>query len=56
MSCGHIDGVSALNGPPGVGVNSEDDDVKLGVADMLTPSPGTMMTSSSSSDSVSAIE
>lgn len=56
MSCGHIDGVSALNGPPGVGVNSDDAEVKLGVADMLTPSPGTMMTSSSSSDSVSATD
>ncbi len=58
MSCGHMEGVSALNGPPGVGVNSEVPlDVKLGVADTLMPSPGSDMgaSSSSSSDSVSAV-
>lgn len=55
MSCGHMEGVRAEKGPPGVGVKL----VALfaeGMAVMLTPSPEVdiMISSSSSSDSVSA--
>ena len=54
MSCGHMEGVRAEKGPPGVGVKL----VALftvGMALMLIPSPqpDTMMSSSSSSDNVS---
>ena len=54
ISWGHIEGVSAEKGPPGVGVKSELL-LKLGVTVMLTPSPVAepMMSSSSSSDRVS---
>lgn len=54
ISWGHMEGVRAEKGPPGVGVKSELF-VKLGVTLMLIPSPDTeeMMFSSSSSESVS---
>ena len=56
ISCGHIDGVRAENGPPGVGVKLVVLFAVLGMAETLTPSPvcGMMMSSSSSSDKVSA--
>ena len=49
-----MDGVRAEKGPPGVGVKS-DWLLKLGVTEMLTPSPEAeaIMFSSSSSDNVS---
>lgn len=54
MSCGHIEGVKAEKGPPGVGVKFV---VLLieGIAQMLIPSPvpEPIMSSSSSSDRVS---
>jgi hypothetical protein len=53
MSCGHIEGVKAEKGPPGVGVKS-DDDKNSGDVDILMPSVTLSDTSSSSSDSVSA--
>lgn len=57
MSCGHMEGVRAENGPPGVGLKSDPpDDVCFVVAETLTPSPVDPVggASSSSSDSVSA--
>ncbi len=55
MSCGHIEGVKAENGPPGVGIKS-DEDKNSGDVDILMPSVTFCDTSSSSSDSVSAID
>ena len=51
MSCGHIDGVRAENGPPGDGTKS---DTSSGTADMFIPSWPPSIMSSSSSHSVSA--
>jgi hypothetical protein len=55
ISCGHIEGVSAEKGPPGVGTNSEE--LYFGVALILTPSLESFksISSSSSSDNVSAL-
>lgn len=57
MSCGHMEGVSAENGPPGVGVKSVWLLLELGLILMLMPSPvaEAMMFSSSSSDNVSTV-
>ena len=57
ISCGHIEGVSAENGPPGVGVKSEWL-LMLGALEMLIPSPleDGIMSSSSSSDKVSTVD
>ncbi len=55
MSCGHIDGVRAENGPPGVGMKSEPD-VKFADDEMLSPSPQYISLSSSSSDNVSPVK
>ena len=52
ISCGHMEGVRAEKGPPGVGVKSIPAEVNSWVADTLTPSP-TVSSSSSSSDRVS---
>lgn len=54
ISWGHIDGVRAENGPPGVGLNSEEPlygKVAATLTDSTFPSP----TSSSSSDNVSTV-
>lgn len=53
MSCGHIDGVRAENGPPGVGLKSEVEPLYGYVADTLTESVQPSPMSSSSSDNVS---
>lgn len=50
ISCGHIDGVSAENGPPGIGVKSEG--ALRSMADTLSPSALHITGSSSSSESV----
>lgn len=53
MSCGHIDGVRAENGPPGVGLKSDVEPLYGCVADTLTESVQPSPMSSSSSDKVS---
>ena len=54
ISCGHIEGVRAENGPPGVGTKSESQAENWVDSDMQRPSPPDIAASSSSSDSVSA--
>ena len=56
MSCGHMDGVSAEKGPPGVGMNSDTVPVYSGEAATLRPSPVATTMSSSSSERVSAVQ
>ena len=54
ISCGHIEGVSAEKGPPGVGTNPSDSDgEKCGVAPTVVDSSVGRTYSPSSSDNVS---